>query len=93
MFDAILEVDNFDQAPLKDVLKKINAIKGISKIKTECYENVKKRIDDPVNANVKQTLFSNVDFTTFDTYIASLVKKLANLKNDNTSLTLMKKNY
>ena len=88
MFDAILEVDNFDQAPLKDVLKKINAIKGISKIKTECYENVKKRIDDPVNANVKQTLFSNVDFTTFDTYIASLVKKLANLKNVNNKMTI-----
>ncbi len=88
LFDRILEMDNYETLPIKNVIRGLSSIKGLSKIKTECYENVKKRIDDPVNDKIKNSLFSNVDFTTFETFIASLIKKLAVLKNVNSKMTI-----
>ena len=86
--NAILAIDNFEQVPLKDVVKKVSSIKGFSKLKTECYDSVKKRIDDPVNQNIKQALFNNYDFTSFETFISSLVRELAKLRNVNNKMTI-----
>ncbi len=88
IFNTILEIDNFEEVPIKNIMKKLNSIKGISKLKTECYESVKKRIDDPVNENVKNSLFNEIDFTSFETYISSLIKKLVVLKNVNNKMVI-----
>lgn len=86
--DTILNLENFDTLPIKTVLKAINGIKGLSKIKSECYEIVKKRIDDPVNQKIKNSLFADFDFTSFETFITSLVKKLSLLKVVNEKMAL-----
>ena len=79
--NEILELDNFDQMPINDVIKKISYIKGFSKLKTECYDSVKKRIDDPVNQSIKNSLFNSFDFTSFETFLSSLIKQLVKLRN------------
>lgn len=86
--DAILSVPNFENVPIKQVMKAVNGIKGLSKIKSECYQAVKKRVDLPENTTVKNSLFSNFDFTSFETFINSLVKKLSLLRNINDRMTL-----
>jgi hypothetical protein len=86
--DAILSVKDFENAPLKDVMKVVNSIKGLSKLKTECYQAVKTRVEDPANATIKSSLFSKFDFTTFETFISSLIKALVNLKNVNNKMVL-----
>ncbi|MGN1371931.1 MAG: hypothetical protein ACI4XM_06640, partial [Candidatus Coprovivens sp.] len=86
--DTILNLDNFDTIPIKSVMKAINGIKGLSKIKTECYEIVKKRIEDPVNQKLKNSLFASFDFTTFESFISSLVKGLSLLKVVNEKMVL-----
>ena len=86
--DTILNLENFDTLPTKTVLKAINGLKGLSKIKSECYEIVKKRIDDPVNQKIKNSLFADFDFTSFETFITSLVKKLSLLKVVNEKMAL-----
>lgn len=85
---AILQIDNFDTLPVKKVISKINGIKGFSKIKSECFDVVKKRIDDPLNAKIKETLFQNYDFTSFETFIASLIQSLMRLRNVNNKMVL-----
>ena len=88
LIDGILQVKDFDTIPLKNVIKAIKKIKGFSKIKTECYDTVKKRLEDPVNANVKASLFSSYDFTSFDTFIGSLIPVLVKLKQMNGKMIL-----
>lgn len=88
IFDVILSIPNFSSLTIKEVIKELNSIKGLSKLKTECYDSVKKRIDLPENASIKNSLFNNVDFTTFETFISSLISKLALLKNVNDRMTL-----
>ena len=88
IFDAILQVDNFDTISVKQVIKKINNIKGFSKLKSECFYALKKRIDDPVNANIKKVLFQNVNFTSFETFIGSFIPLLVKLKNMNGRMVL-----
>ena len=86
--DAILSVKDFETAPMKDIMKAVNGIKGLSKLKTECYAAVKTRVEDPLNASIKASLFSKFDFTTFETFIGSLVKALSVLKNVNNKMVL-----
>ena len=88
LFNKILEIDNYETLPIKNVIRGLNSIKGLSKLKTECYENVKKRIDDPVNEKIKNSLFSNVDFATFETFISSMIKKLVTLKSVNSKMKI-----
>ena len=88
IFDVILSIPNFSSLTIKEVIKELNSIKGLSKLKTECYDSVKKRIDLPENASIKNSLFNNVDFTTFETFISSLMSKLSLLKSVNDRMTL-----
>ena len=86
--DVILSIPNFETVPTKEIVKALSSIKNLSKYKSDCYESVKKRIDAPENASIKSSLFANVDFTSFETFIASLVRKLANLRNVNEKMVL-----
>ncbi len=86
--DVILSIPNFETVPTKDIVKALGSIKNLSKYKSECYESVKKRIDAPENATIKASLFTNVDFTSFETFIGSLVRKLSYLRNVNEKMVL-----
>ena len=69
--DAILNIENFESVPIKTILHELNKVKGFSKLKSECFDSVKRRIDDPSNAKIKGSLFVNYDFTSFETFISS----------------------
>lgn len=86
--DAILNIAGFEDIPINKITKKLSSIKGFSKLKSECYDSVKRRIDDPVNQRIKSSLFSNFDFSSFETFISSLVELLKKLKNVNEKMTL-----
>lgn len=86
--NAILQVENFAEIPVKKLISKINGIKGFSKIKSECYDVVKRRLSDPINQKIKNMLFKDYDFSTFETFISSLIKELVKLKNVNNKMTI-----
>lgn len=88
MFDVILSIPNFESLTSKELVKALGSIKNLSKLKSECYESVKKRIDVPENATIKASLFNNVDFTSFETFIQSLSLKLSLLRNINERMIL-----
>lgn len=87
-FEAILNVDGFDKLPLKKVLKAINKIPKFSKIKSAIYYAVKKRINDPLNASIKNSLFKGIDFSSFSKFVSSFIPYLVKLKNINTKMAL-----
>lgn len=86
--NAILDIEGYDSLPVKKVISKINGIKGFSKIKSECYDIVKKRIEDPLNASIKNSLFSGYDFTSFESFVSSLIQALVRLKSVNNRMVV-----
>ncbi len=86
--DAILAVPDFTTLSPKQIVKKINGIKGFSKLKSECYISVRNRINDPSNKPIKDGLFVGYDFTSFETFIGSLAKELGKLKQINNKMHL-----
>ena len=88
LFNAILEIEGFETLPIKKVISKINNIKGYSKIKSECFDLVKKRIDDPINASIKNGLFNGFDFTSYDSFLKSVINGLVKLRNVNNKMVL-----
>ena len=86
--DAILAIPNFETFPPKQIIKKINNIKGFSKLKSECYISVRNRINDPINKPIKDGVFNGYDFTSFETFIGSLASNLAKLKRINHKMHL-----
>ena len=87
--DAILAIPDFNTMLPKQIVKKINGIKGFSKLKSECYISVRNRINDPLNKPIKDGLFSGYDFTSFETFIGSLSKELSKLKKINNKMHLI----
>jgi len=86
--DAILAIPKFQTYTPKQIVKKINGIKGFSKLKSECYIKLKERIDNPLNQTVKNSLFKNYDFTTFETFVGGLIRELYRLKQVNNKMSL-----
>ena len=87
--NAILAIPKFQNFTPKQIVKKINGIKGFSKLKSECYISLKNRIDNPLNKSIKSSLFRNYDFTSFETFIGSLMKELYRLKEVNNKMHLI----
>ena len=86
--DAILAIPKFQTFTAKQIAKKVSGIKGFSKLKSECYIGLKNRIDNPLNQTIKNSLFKNYDFTTFETFIGSLMRELYKLKQVNNKMSL-----
>ena len=87
-FENILSIKDFDTLKIKKVIKKLNSVKGFSKIKSDCFDAVKARIDDPCNAKIKEQLFTNIDFTDYNTFVKSMVDICIKLKNMEYKLIL-----
>ena len=88
MSNAILEIENFETLDIKELIKNISKLKWFSKFKSECYDSVKKRIDDPLNTRIKNSIFLNYNFETFETFMASFVKELAKLKKIDNKMVI-----
>ena len=79
-FEALWKIKDIDTLSVKNIIKKLNSIKGFSKIKSECFDSVKARVNDPVNSTIKQQLFFDIDFTDYKTFVKSFVNLSNKLK-------------
>lgn len=86
--NEILAIEDFEKMPIKKLVNRISKDRGFSKVKSECYDAVKKRIDDPINETIKKSLFANYDFSTFESFVTSLVNELVKLRNVNNKMIL-----
>ncbi|HAB67364.1 MAG TPA: hypothetical protein DCE23_08355 [Firmicutes bacterium] len=86
--DAILKVENFAEIPIKKLISIVSKTKGYSKIKSIVYDAVKKRLADSSNDSIKNSIFAQFDFSSFDSFMTSMVNALVQLKKINTKMTL-----
>ena len=88
IYDMILDINNFANMSITDILTNLNSVSGFSKIKTECYDLVKVRIDYPDNISLKNKVFKDINFDTFELFIESLVNQLKRLKAINNKMII-----
>mgnify|MGYP007069934533 CR=1 FL=1 len=88
LFDFILEIKDFESKPISEIVATLSKARGFSKVKSECYDYVKNCINDSKNKDVKTKLFSKVDFSSFESFIESMVNLLKMLKVINNKLKL-----
>ena len=88
LFDLILDIENYEQLSIKNIIKILNKKQGFSKIKSECYDILKLRLNESVNMNIKKQVFANYDFSSFETFISSLIGDIQRLKNIDSKMLL-----
>lgn len=76
LFDLILAIPEFSNKTVQEINKIISKSKGFSKIKSECYDIVKTRISDPINANIKNKIFANINFDSYELFLESIINQL-----------------
>lgn len=83
LIDLVLNVPDLTSKTNEEVFGLLSKVKGITKIKNECYEQVKRGFLNPANQNIQGQLFSNVNFETFDLFMISMIDKIKKFKLSN----------
>lgn len=88
LFDLILAIKDFNKKSITEIIKILNDNKDFSKIKTECFDIIQKRLILPVNMEVKNKYFKNINFDSFEMFIKSIVTELRRMKAINNKMLL-----
>ena len=80
IYDLILDIPDYSTKSVVDIVSILNKINGFSKIKSECYDLVKNKLDLPDNISIKNKIFDTINYDTFELFIESLVNHLKKIK-------------
>lgn len=81
LFDYILEIPGFYNVPIINIINILNNKEDFTKIKAECYDNLMMRLDEAANLNIKSRVFNGINFTSFETFVQSIVNLLSGILN------------
>lgn len=83
LFDLVFNIPDFMLKSNEEILGILNKTKGINKVKSECFEKVKKGFLNLDNQKIQGQFFESVNFDTFDSFLLSMIAKIKTLKNSN----------
>ena len=72
-------VPNYESLQVVELIGLLSKFKQFSVIKG-AYDVIKVRIELPENLAIKQSVFANINFTSFDMFVSSLINELNRLK-------------
>ena len=75
----INSIPNYQTLPVSELIGLLSKFKGFSSVKST-YELIKSRVDLADNASIKQSVFANFNFTSFDAFLNCLVTEMSRLK-------------
>ena len=88
LIDYLLRIPNLFTRDNTDLPSSFVKDKHLAKLKYTCYDLVKFHMNQPNNEKVRRAVFRTIDFTTFDTFLLSLIKSLTLLKNINNKMCI-----
>lgn len=88
LLDYLLCIPDLFQKNVDTIAEEILKNKTMISLKKQCYDGVKYHLEHSINANVKQSVFKDIDFTSFSSFIGSLIHSLSLLKNINNKMRL-----
>ena len=81
IFDLITNIPNYESLTVNAILDNLQSNKDWEEIKKKVYDDVKMALEVSKNDIYKKSVFANINFTTIENYITSIVKILNNLNN------------
>ncbi|MGN1338452.1 MAG: hypothetical protein ACI4WW_08265 [Candidatus Coprovivens sp.] len=88
LFNMILDIKDFSHRDVTEIIKLLNENKDFSKVKSECFDNIYKRLILPLNSEIKNKYFANISFDSFEMFIKSIVNELKRMKSINNKMLL-----
>lgn len=88
LLDYLLQIPDLFEKSAVSIAKEILKNKRMRTFKKQCYDGVKYHLNNHLNASIKKSVFKDIDFTTFVTFIQSLIHSLSLLKNINNKMRL-----
>lgn len=81
IFDLINKIPNYESLSIEVILENLQLNKDWEEIKKVSFDNIKLALKIPKNEIYKKSVFGNIDFTSIESFVTSLIKILINLKN------------
>ena len=84
LFEYILQIPDFVNKPITDLINTLSAYGDFAKLKKECYEDLKTSLEEAQNLKMKSTVFANIKFDSFENFITSIcgeLNKVLQVKN------------
>ena len=75
----ISSIPNYDQIPVVELIPIMSKFKQFNVVKS-AYEVIKLRIDMPENLAIKQSIFANINFSSFEMFVACVINELNRMK-------------
>ena len=85
-FDMILNIPGFENLSTKEIANRIAKDGRSSKAKSVCFDLVKKRLEHPINKDIKSKIFDKISFFNYNSFIESIVRGLKLIKNINNKM-------
>ena len=85
-FDMILNIPGFENLSPKEIANRIAKDRRSSKAKSICFDLVKKRLEHPINKEIKSKIFDKISFFNYNSFIESIVRGLKLIKNINNKM-------
>lgn len=79
LFEYILQVPDFVNKPVLDLINTLSSYGDFAKLKKECYEDLKMSLDEAQNLKIKNSVFANIKFDSFENFITSIAGELNSL--------------
>ena len=87
-FDMILNIPGFENLSPKEIANRIAKDRRSSKAKSICFDLVKKRLEHPINKEIKSKIFDKISFFNYNSFIESIVRGLKLIKNINNKINI-----
>lgn len=88
LFEYILQIPEFATKPTNEIINILNNYGDFSKIKKECYDDLKGTLEEANNLKIKNSVFANITFESFENFITSIVRELVHILNIKNKMTL-----
>ena len=79
LMQMINSIPNYQSVPVTELVALLSKMKGFASVKSN-YELIKARVDLPDNASIKQSVFANFNFSSFDAFVSCLITEMSRLK-------------
>ena len=79
LFEYILQIPDFVNKPVADLIHTLNSYGDFNNLKKDCFDDLKNPLDEAQNLKIKNSVFANIKFDTFENFITSICGELAKL--------------
>ena len=93
LIKPLISIKDYSILPLDKILDNLKLITDFSLIKADCFDNMKVILDDYNNVLLRNTVFKDLDYSSFESLVRSLISKLKVIETINQKIPGLTRGY